>query len=120
LKLSFRLLKALRGREQEMTETLRRLVLAESPSKDKAAADRCARLLAAEWRRHGARVEYLRRKRHGDHVRATWEKVPGRQVLVLGHYDTVYARGAHSVNEHVILRALPERAVLLAALLASL
>jgi glutamate carboxypeptidase len=98
-----RLLRALRLREREMTETLRRLVLAESPSLDKAAADRCGRLLAAEWRKRGARVTLLRQKDRGDHVRAElWagraprkglDKRPAGQVLVLGHFDTVYATG---------------------------
>lgn len=84
-----------------MTETLRWLVLAESPSTDKAAADRCARLLAAEWRRRGARVEFLRQKQHGDQVRAAWGTGSGGQVLVLGHYDTVHASGT--------LRTMPFR-----------
>lgn len=98
-----RLLQALRLREREMTETLRRLVLAESPSLEKAAADRCGRLLASEWRKRGARVTLLRQKDRGDHVRAElWAgraprkglgKRPAGQVLVLGHFDTVYASG---------------------------
>jgi len=90
------LLKALKPRTAEMLATLRRLVLAESPSLEKAPADRCCRLLAQEWRRRGTRVEILPQRHRGDHLRITWWKGAGKpvgQLLVLGHYDTVYASG---------------------------
>ena len=77
-----------------MLVTLRRLVLAESPSLEKAAADRCCTLLATEWRKRGARVERLVQKHRGDHLRITWwpgKSRPVGQLLVLGHYDTVYS-----------------------------
>ncbi len=99
-----RLLRVLRPREREMAETLRRLVLAESPSLEKAAADRCGRLLASEWRKRGAKVMLLRQKDRGGHVRAEWRGGrgrPGGQLLVLGHFDTVYASG--------MLRKMPFR-----------
>lgn len=79
-----------------MLATLRRLVLAESPSLEKAAADRCCTLLAAEWRKRGARVERLAQKHRGDHLRITWWPGKSRsagQLLTLGHYDTVYSTG---------------------------
>ena len=91
------LLQRLRPRLAAMTETLRRLVVAESPSLEKGPADRCCRLLAGEWRRRGARVEVLAQKQRGDHLRVTWQPAnggrPRGQLLVLGHYDTVYASG---------------------------
>ena len=90
------LLKALKPRTAQMLATLRRLVLAESPSLEKAPADRCCRLLAQEWRHRGARVEILPQRHRGDHLRITWWKAAGKpagQLLVLGHYDTVYASG---------------------------
>ena len=79
-----------------MLATLRDFVAAESPSLEKTAADRCCRVIAAEWRRRGARVERLANKHRGDLLRVTWwpqKSRPQRQLLVLGHYDTVYARG---------------------------
>jgi glutamate carboxypeptidase len=90
------LLQSLITRQPEMLAALRRLVLAESPSLEKAAADRCCGVLATEWRKRGARVERLAQKHRGDHLRVTWW--PGKprsagQLLVLGHYDTVYATG---------------------------
>ena len=79
-----------------MLEMLRTFVLAESPSLEKSPADRCCTLLAAEWSRHGARVQRFTQKHRGDHLRITWQPAGTRaagQLLVLGHYDTVYATG---------------------------
>jgi len=86
----------LKPRLPEMLSTLRPLVLAESPSLEKAPADRCCTLLAAQWRKCGARVERVAQKHRGDHLRITWwphKTSPAGQLLVLGHYDTVYASG---------------------------
>jgi glutamate carboxypeptidase len=91
------LLHALKPRMPQMIRVLRRLVEAESSSLEKIAAGRCCRLLAREWRRRGARVELIPQKHRGDHVRVTWPPVAkekaGGQLLVVGHYDTVYAAG---------------------------
>ena len=79
-----------------MIRTLESFVRAESPSTEKAAADACARLIAAEWRKRGAPVELLEQKHRGPHLRITWapgKTRPRSQLLVLGHYDTVYASG---------------------------
>jgi glutamate carboxypeptidase len=91
-----KLLKDIKPRLPEMLSTLRKFVLAESPSLEKAAADRCCLAIAAEWCKRGARVERLAQEHRGDLLRITWW--PGKlrsqgQLLVLGHYDTVYARG---------------------------
>ncbi|MGB9466980.1 MAG: M20 family metallopeptidase [Candidatus Acidiferrum sp.] len=80
----------------EMLSTLKRLVVAESPSLEKAPADRCAAILAAEWRKSGARVERIAQKLRGDQLRVTWwpnKSRPEGQFFVLGHYDTVYSSG---------------------------
>ncbi len=79
-----------------MLATLRRFVIAESPSLEKAAADRCCGLIAEEWRKRGARVERIAQKHRGDHLRITYgpEKFrPAGQLMVLGHYDTVHSTG---------------------------
>src|SRR5271166_2420757 len=82
-----------------MLACLRRLVECESPSTEKAAADRCCTLLAKEWRGLGAVVERLPHALRGDHLRIVWQPAEERaaratrQLLVLGHYDTVYASG---------------------------
>jgi glutamate carboxypeptidase len=89
-------LRLLKPRLQDMLGVLRRFVEAESPSLEKKAADRCCGLVAEEWRKRGARVERLALKHRGDILRIT--HTPGKsrplgQLLVLGHYDTVYSTG---------------------------
>jgi glutamate carboxypeptidase len=89
-------LQLLKPRLPQMLAMLRRFVAAESPSLEKAAADRCCGLIAAEWRKWGARVERLTAKHRGDILRITYspDKAPHQsQLLVLGHYDTVYSTG---------------------------
>jgi glutamate carboxypeptidase len=90
------LLRLLTPRLPQMLSVLRAFVLSESPSLEKSAADRCCAIVAKEWRKGGPRVERLAQKRRGDHLRITWQPRKSRpigQLLVLGHYDTVYATG---------------------------
>src|ERR1700676_4314973 len=80
----------------QMVDTLRRFVIAESPSLEKAYADRCCGIIAAEWRKHGLQVHRIPQKNRGDHLRIvspSSSSRPSGQLLVLGHYDTVYASG---------------------------
>jgi glutamate carboxypeptidase len=98
------LLRVLRRRAPGMVDCLRRLVESESPSLEKAAADRCCGVVAREWRARGAAVERIAEKHRGDHLRIVWAPEAHRatgQLLVLGHYDTVYASGT--------LRTMPFR-----------
>ena len=79
-----------------MLRTLETFVRAESPSTEKAAADICARVIAAEWSKRSVQVEGLEQKHRGAHLRITCVPAntkPRSQLLVLGHYDTVYASG---------------------------
>jgi glutamate carboxypeptidase len=88
------LLADLRGRERQMLALLGRLVRTESPSLDRAAVERLARLLAGEWRRRGARAELLRQRERGPHLRVELRPPGARgQILLLGHTDTVYGLG---------------------------
>src|SRR5208282_5057816 len=86
----------LRGREDQMVRLLGKFVRCESPSFDKRAVDACGEIVAAEWRRRGASVRILRQAKHGNHVRAEFwlgEGRPAGQIMVLGHFDTVYPLG---------------------------
>src|SRR5260221_14754310 len=79
-----------------MLRALGKFVRAESPSTDKSAGDACALVIAAEWRKRDVRVELLEQKHRGAHLgitRASDDTKSRGQILVLGHYDTVYARG---------------------------
>src|SRR5258708_37657396 len=94
--ISKKLLQLLKPRLPQMLATLRQFVTVESPSLEKAAADRCCSVIAAEWNKHGARVERIARKHRGDLLRITYapnKSRPSSQLLVLGHYDTVYSTG---------------------------
>ena len=86
----------LRKRLPQMLETLRELTLLESPSLEKEPTDRCCEFLAEKWLRHGTIAQIVRQKHRGDHLRVVWKPAEGRaksQLLVLGHYDTVYPTG---------------------------
>jgi len=79
-----------------MLEVLQQLTILESPSLDKERADRCCGFLADEWLLRGTLVQVLRQKHRGDHLRIVWSPTiapPRAQLLVLGHYDTVYPAG---------------------------
>ena len=85
-----------------MLRLLKRFVRRESPTNSKPAVDKFGGAVAAEWRSRGARVECLRRKDAGNHLRIVWPPNPSRraaslagdgQILVLGHLDTVYELG---------------------------
>ncbi len=93
------LLHILRKREREMTKLLGKFVRCESPSHHKAEVDRFGRMVAQEWKRRGANVRVIRQREFGNHVRAEiWfgERRPAKQILVLGHLDTVYPMGTHA------------------------
>ena len=83
------------GQNPRMLKTLRRLVECESPTHSKTSVDRLGRVLAQEFRRRGARVNFLRSKGYGNALRAElWrDLLPGKPILVLGHIDTVWALG---------------------------
>jgi glutamate carboxypeptidase len=90
-------LRLLKPRLPEMLAVLRQFVTAESPSLEKFPTDYCCGLIAAEWRKHGAQVERLAQVHRGDHLRITYwpgKSRPAGQLLVLGHYDTVYSTGS--------------------------
>ena len=86
----------LRKRVPQMVEALRELTLLESPSLEKEPTDRCCEFLAEKWLQHGTIAQIFRQKHRGDHLRVVWKPSESRvtsQLLVLGHYDTVYPTG---------------------------
>jgi glutamate carboxypeptidase len=79
-----------------MLTVLRQFTLAESPSTEKQAADRCAEIIASEWAKRSVEILLVPQKLRGSHIRIAWRPgtaKPKRRLLVLGHYDTVYATG---------------------------
>ena len=77
-----------------LVDTIEALVALESPTTDKGAVDCCGRELAARLEAIGARVTRLERAARGDHLRAELGSgTEAKQVLLLGHFDTVWPVG---------------------------
>jgi glutamate carboxypeptidase len=99
------LLREMRKRRGRMLRLLGEFVRCESPSYTKVAVDRFAGMVASEFRKRGARVELLKQKERGDHVRAeVWlgKGRPAGQIMVLGHTDTVYPLGTIAKSPYKI------------------
>src|SRR6267143_6581338 len=89
-------LRRLKPRLPRMLATLRQFVEAESPSLEKAAADRCCGLIAEAWRKYDVRGERLAQKHRGDHLRISYwpgKTRPAVQLRVLDHHDRVSSPG---------------------------
>ncbi|HVO80521.1 MAG TPA: M20 family metallopeptidase [Terriglobales bacterium] len=80
-------------RTELMVQTVRQLVGVESPSDNKAAADRLASLLAGRFEGLGGHAKFHRAQDFGDHLQVDFPGKRGKPVLLLGHYDTVYPVG---------------------------
>lgn len=76
-----------------LVETLETLVRAESPTMNKPAVDACGEIIADRLSQLGARVERIAQQERGDHLRARFDGGGGPQVLLLGHFDTVWDVG---------------------------
>src|SRR5690242_12983641 len=74
-------------------ELLDALVQLESPSDNKTAVDRCGDELARRLAAVGAVVQRCTSADRGAHVRAEFAGASDRQILLLGHFDTVWPVG---------------------------
>jgi len=75
-----------------LLETIEALVRLESPTGDAAAINRCGAALERRLVELGGRVRRLPREAAGDHLRTEFGS-GRRQVLILGHLDTVWPVG---------------------------
>lgn len=80
------------GCQEAMVGTLEELVSLDSPSDERDAVNRVAAFMGDALRGEGAHVERVPQIAWGDHVHATWGD-GDRQVLLLGHMDTVWPLG---------------------------
>lgn len=88
------LLKFCQGEESWLVETIEALAVLESPSTNKAAVDRCGDAIADRFVAIGGHVERLRQRERGDHLRVEFAADPAApQVMLLGHFDTVWDVG---------------------------
>ena len=87
-----------------LLDTIQALVRLESPTLEKSAVDRCGAELASRLAAIGGRVTRLSRPHRGDHLRVEFDPAgspetgrgeagQARQVLLLGHFDTVWPVG---------------------------
>lgn len=93
-----RLLSFCQAEHAWLLATIEALTRIESPSFDKAAVDRCGRELARRLADIGGRVDVFANDTMGDHVRAEFafggaDAAGADQVLLLGHFDTVWPIG---------------------------
>ena len=91
------LLAGAREKEATLLDLARKLVLAESPSDNKAAVDACVVLAADRARQLGGRIKLHRQRAYGDllEVRLGPKSKSSAQnkILLLGHLDTVWPLG---------------------------
>lgn len=90
------LLAGARRKESSLLELTRKLVLAESPSDNKAAVDACVALAAERAKHIGGRVTLHKLREHGNLLEARFgakARSASQRVLVLGHLDTVWPVG---------------------------
>ena len=87
-----RLFQYCRDRQDWLLDLIHALVTIESPTDNKGAVDRCGAVLADRLRSIGAAVTAVPQTAAGDHLLARFG-TGGRQVLVIGHFDTVWPIG---------------------------
>ena len=91
-------------RRDEIVSTIRELVEIESPSDNKAAADRLAETVAQQFSQLGGDVQIHQAKDFGNHLQVDFPgNAAAKPLMLLGHYDTVYPLGT--------LATMPCRAV---------
>ncbi len=77
-----------------MVANIRELVEIESPSDNKAAVDQLSEVVAVKLAALGGTVRFHKARDFGNHLQVDFAgRVPGKPVLLLGHYDTVYPLG---------------------------
>lgn len=87
-----RVLSFVRKHEAEMFALLEKLVLINSGTRNKAGVDRIAALAQKAFQSNRVACRTFSQDRLGDHliVRSMFEKTFERQILILGHMDTVF------------------------------
>ena len=77
-----------------MVANIRELVEIESPSDNKAAVDQLGDVVAVKLAALGGAVRFHQARKFGNHLQVDFAgQAPGKPVLLLGHYDTVYPIG---------------------------
>ncbi|WP_029421347.1 M20 family metallopeptidase [Alicyclobacillus macrosporangiidus] len=89
----------LEAHRADILQDIRTLVEAESPTHRKDLVDECGQVLAGLFRdRLGLAPEVLAQDKFGDHLRFTYGEGES-QVLIIGHFDTVWDPGRLALRE---------------------
>lgn len=87
-------LKYFEERRPDIVQTIRELVEIESPSDSKQAVDGLSAVVATKFEALGGVPRFHKSQHFGDHLQVDFTgSRPGKPVLLLGHYDTVYPLG---------------------------
>src|SRR5262249_45735962 len=86
-------IETVRRHEAEMLRDIQELVEIESPSSDKGAVDRLGEFLARKFQAMGARLQFHKAEKFGNHLQADFAGSVAKPVLLLGHIDTVWDLG---------------------------
>ena len=87
------IVQGIQRRQDEMVELLRVLVEHESGTYDKADVDRLGAFLRERLADLDFETELVRQDRLGDHVVGRRPSRNGKQILLVGHFDTVFSHG---------------------------
>ena len=87
------LLQEVARRQNSMVELLRELVEHESGTYDKADVDRLGHFLRERLDTLGFQTEQLAQERLGDHIVGRRPSRNGKQIVLVGHFDTVFSHG---------------------------
>jgi glutamate carboxypeptidase len=96
------------SRQATILKSIRALVERETKSREAARLDEIARFVAGQLREISGQIELLPQPGHGTHLRARFDfdhAASERQVLVIGHLDTVWPTGT---LERLPFRVTPE------------
>ena len=86
-------------RQGAMVDLLRKFVETESPTRDKAAADRMGELIKEQLESLGAEIQVNHQEKVGNHLVGHWDGDPQPgDILMLCHFDTVFPVGTLQEN----------------------
>lgn len=87
------MLRFIEGKEQEMTDFLRRLVSIDSGSDNPEGIAQVARIVGAKLQEIGFAVDYLDYPDICTHLKATKKGRTAEEVMIIGHMDTLFPKG---------------------------
>jgi glutamate carboxypeptidase len=94
------ILSYLKENHSSITDTLLNLTKAESPSHSKSLVDECGAVLRSEFERLvGGDVEIIEKEEVGNQYKFTYGSSEEKQILVIGHMDTVWDKGALPIKQ---------------------